>query len=147
MRTVSTSPAVGVEIEVISICATQSMTSLLRSSGISTASRTLLIFRNQMLDGPQQVEVTGIFRTDAQSPRKGQSMGLCFTNVLPDGLVPEWCLAFHYDFAFTDEPVWGISLFALEVTDDAPTWFISSTRAAAALSPEIRKRLSGRRRC
>jgi taurine dioxygenase len=68
------------------------------------------------------------------------------SNVESDGFQPEWELLFHSDFAFTEMPLEGISLYALDVGDGcAPTRFASTARAAATLPPDLRSELDGLR--
>jgi taurine dioxygenase len=51
-------------------------------------------------------------------------------------------LLFHSDFAFTDAPLEGISLYALDVGDHcAPTRFANTAHAAATLPADLRAEL------
>jgi taurine dioxygenase len=61
------------------------------------------------------------------------------SNVEASGYQPEWALLFHSDFAFTDEPLEGISLYALEIGDGCtPTRFASMARGAKTLPADLR---------
>jgi taurine dioxygenase len=64
------------------------------------------------------------------------------SNVESDGYQPEWPLLFHSDFAFTDLPLEGISLYAMDIGEGvAPTRFVNLARAAATLPPDLRTEL------
>jgi taurine dioxygenase len=64
------------------------------------------------------------------------------SNVEGSGYQPEWALLFHSDFAFTDMPLEGISLNALDVGEGCtPTQFASLAYAAATLPPDLRQEL------
>ncbi len=144
MRTVATAPAVGVEVCDLDLRETipPPVVEELRQA---FHDHHLLVFRDQDLSGPQQVEVVGLFGPTLSRGRYEEGWAFV-SNVRPDGLVPEGGLAFHFDLAFTDEPFWGLSLYGLEVPDDgAPTWFASSARAAAKLRADVRARISDRK--
>ena len=67
------------------------------------------------------------------------------SNVEADGYQPEWPLLWHSDFMFTPNPLWGISLYALEIGDGcAPTRFVNTAEAAADLPADLRRRLEGK---
>ena len=60
------------------------------------------------------------------------------------GFHPEGRLAFHSDYAFTEHPMLGLSLYATELDADAsPTVFASSEQAYGKLSRDLRLRLVG----
>lgn len=104
--------------------------------------RHLLLLRGGILTGEQQAAF--VARFGPLVPER-QLWGYV-SNVRPDGIVREGALLFHSDFAFAREPVDAISLHALEVpADGAPTRFADAVRAAAALPPDLRARLEGRR--
>ena len=64
------------------------------------------------------------------------------SNVRADAVVPEGALPFHSDFAFTDEPVHGLSLHALAVpANGAPTRFADAMGALDRMAPELRARI------
>jgi taurine dioxygenase len=99
----------------------------------------LLLFRDQQLTGTQQVELAGHFGPIA--PEKSGPFGYV-SNVRADAVVPEGALPFHSDFAFTDEPVHGLSLHALEVPGNgAPTRFADAVCALDRMPPELRARI------
>jgi taurine dioxygenase len=66
------------------------------------------------------------------------------SNVEPDGYRPEHALLWHHDFAFTPHPLFGISLYALEVGEGCvPTRFANTAHGAATLPASLRNRLEG----
>ena len=66
------------------------------------------------------------------------------SNARDDGIVREGPLLFHSDFAFTQMPVWGISLHALEIPPSGSTTMFANAMAAA-LPADLRRRLDGKR--
>jgi taurine dioxygenase len=144
MELVPVSKAIG--MEVLGIDLRRSLPSrqleLLRRA---YAQHQLLLFRDQDLTGDEHVAFVRHFGPTLATGAYQQGWRFV-SNVRPDGLVPEGALAFHFDLAFTEEPLWGLSLYALEVPDDgAPTVFASSVRAAACLPDGLRQQLTGRR--
>lgn len=105
--------------------------------------RHLLVFPDQVLSPERQAEVTGWFgpvRVTADGP-----VGYV-SNVRPDGIVPEGPLPFHSDMSFTDNPLRGISLYALELpTSGGSTRFADAMAAVAKLPDGARQALSGRK--
>ncbi len=105
--------------------------------------RHLLLFRAQQLTGDQQVALAGHFGPIA--PEKTGRFGYV-SNVRADAVVPEGALPFHSDFAFTDEPVHGLSLHALAVpANGAPTRFADAMGALDRMAPDLRARIEPRR--
>lgn len=105
--------------------------------------RHLLIFRDQDLSAERQVEVTGWF-----GPVRVTADGAVgyVSNVRPKGIVPEGPLPFHSDMSFTDRPVLGISLYALEIpTSGGSTRFANASAAVARLPLATRAALEGRK--
>ena len=106
-------------------------------------SRHLLVFRNQALAPERQVEVTGWFGPVRLS---GDGSVGYVSNVRPDGIVPEGPLPFHSDMSFTEHPLLGISLHALEVPrQGASTRFANAVAAVERLPRSVREALTGRR--
>jgi taurine dioxygenase len=99
----------------------------------------LLYFPNQLVSYEDQVRAVGhLGPVLAGGPE-------WVSNVRENGLVPEGALLFHSDFIFTAEPSLGLSLYAVEIPPDgSPTIFADTVRAAAQLSPELRRRVQGR---
>ena len=103
----------------------------------------LLVFRGVPLSGERQVEVAGWF-----GPVLAEKFGAFgfVSNVIEGGVVPEGGLTYHSDFAFTPDPLLGISLLALAVpAGGAPTRFADVARATRALPSASREELEGRR--
>jgi taurine dioxygenase len=144
VRTVTTSPAVGVEVRDLDL-RDPIRPPVAQELRQAFSDHHLLVFRDQQLTGPQQVAAVGLFGPTLNRGRYEDGWAFV-SNVRPDGLVPEGGLAFHFDLAFTDEPFWGLSLYGLEVpADGAPTWFANSARAAATLTDDVRTRIRGKK--
>jgi taurine dioxygenase len=105
--------------------------------------RHLLVARGQTLTADTQVRVSGWFgpvRTSGKGP-----IGYV-SNTRPDGLVPEGPLPFHSDMSFTESPLLGISLYAIEVPGHgASTLFADAAAAVGCLPESTREKLEGRR--
>jgi taurine dioxygenase len=105
--------------------------------------RHLLVARSQTLTADTQVRVSSWFgpvRTAGKSPIAYVS------NTRPDGLVPEGPLPFHSDMSFTESPLLGISLYAIEVpSHGASTLFANAAAAVGCLPESTREKLEGRR--
>jgi taurine dioxygenase len=101
--------------------------------------RHLLLFRGQELGGDRQADVAGLFRPVVCE--KAGRFGYV-SNVRQGAVVPEGALPFHSDFAFTHEPVLGLSLHALVVpANGAPTRFADAERALELMSEALRARI------
>ena len=99
----------------------------------------LLLFRGQRLSGERQVEVLSWF-----GPVLAEKMGSFgyVSNVIAGAVVPEGGLSFHSDFAFTPDPLEGISLHAVAVpASGAPTRFADAARVVDRLPADLRARL------
>ncbi|MDA8044934.1 MAG: TauD/TfdA family dioxygenase [Actinomycetota bacterium] len=104
--------------------------------------RHLLVFRDQDLTDERHVEVAGWFGPVRVTDRGAIAY---VSNVRPDGLVPEGPLPFHSDMSFTESPLLGISLHAMEVPrSGASTLFANAEAAAAGLGPTLAGHLAGR---
>jgi taurine dioxygenase len=104
--------------------------------------RYLLVFRDQSLSPERQVEVTGWFGHVRAS---GDTTVGYVSNVRPDGIVPEGPLPFHSDMSFTEHPLRGISLHALEVPDSGgSTRFADAVVAVTKLPATVRDALCDR---
>jgi taurine dioxygenase len=96
----------------------------------------LLLFRDQDFTGDDQLRVCRALRPVADP--------VAWVSNVEAGFHPESELLFHSDFAFTPDPMLGLSLYAVELGDGAaPTRFASNVRACAALAEEVRERLRG----
>lgn len=103
------------------------------------ASYHLLAFHEQELTPARQVEICAMF--GPIQPSGGSQYGYV-SNVRPDGVVPSGPLLFHSDLSFTEWPLLGISLFAVDVPDSgSQTLFASTTSALDRLSSEVRQAL------
>jgi taurine dioxygenase len=99
----------------------------------------LLLFRGQQLSGDRQVEVLSWF-----GPVLAEKMGAFgyVSNVIEGAVVPEGGLSFHSDFAFTADPLEGISLHAITVpASGAPTRFADAVRVVDRLPVDLHARL------
>ena len=99
----------------------------------------LLLFRGTGLSGDRQVEVLSWF-----GPVLAEKMGAYgyVSNVIEGAVVPEGGLSFHSDFAFTNDPLEGISLHAIAVPGNgAPTRFADAVRVVDRLPADLRARL------
>lgn len=105
--------------------------------------RHLLVARQQTLSEDDQVRVSGWFgpvRTSGKGPTGYVS------NTRSDGLVPEGPLPFHSDMSFTETPLLGISLYAIEVpARGTSTLFANAAAAVDRLPRRARAQLEGRR--
>jgi alpha-ketoglutarate-dependent taurine dioxygenase len=103
----------------------------------------LILLRGQRLLPERHVEFASLFGPVLEE--RGSTIGYV-SNVRSDGITPDGALLFHSDLAFTPEPLPALSLHALEVPPNgAPTVFVSAVRAATALPPDLRTRVTGQR--
>jgi taurine dioxygenase len=99
----------------------------------------LLVFHDQHLRGERQVEVAATFGPIL--PETNGDFGYV-SNVVDGAVVPEGALLFHSDFAFTPEPLLGISLHALAVASTGgATVFADAMGVLDRLPPTMRTRL------
>jgi taurine dioxygenase len=103
----------------------------------------MLVFRGTsqsgLLTGERQVEVASWF-----GPVLAEKFGAYgyVSNIVEGAVVPEGGLTFHSDFAFTPDPLLGISLHALAVpADGAPTRFADAMGVLRTLPTDLRARL------
>jgi taurine dioxygenase len=102
------------------------------------AEHQLLLFRlGAAMPPDRQVEVTGWF---GPLVRNGESLCTVLRNDSPAGAER---LPFHCDFTYTDCPIKGISLHAIETpAGGTQTAFVSGVHAWATLSAELKELLS-----
>jgi taurine dioxygenase len=94
----------------------------------------LLLFRDQHFSGDDQLRVCRALRPVADP--------VAWVSNVEPGFHPEQELLYHCDFAFTPNPMLGLSLFAVELAVGAvPTRFASNVRAVANLDDGLRRRL------
>ena len=101
----------------------------------------LLLFRGQAIGLEDHVRLARLFGPVLEEDHKGIGY---VSNVRVNGFVPDGELFFHSDFAFTAEPVLGISLYALDVPAGCPTAFANARRAATLLPADLRRAVVGR---
>jgi len=99
----------------------------------------LLIFRgNQRITAERQVELTGWFGPVINNDDSGQAWSV-LSNDETSGSIP---LPFHCDMSYTECPLKGISLHALEIPEGtSPTGFVSNAGAWQALAEELKRQL------
>ena len=94
----------------------------------------LLLFRDQSFTGEDQLRVCRSLRPVADP--------VAWVSNVEAGFHPEAELLYHSDFAFTPNPMLGLSLYAVELAAGAaPTRFASSARACTVIADEVRERL------
>ena len=102
----------------------------------------LLLFRAQEITGADQVRVCRHFGPIA--PERSGEYGF-ISNVDPTGVLREGALPFHSDFAFTQTPVHGISLYALQVpAQGAPTVYADAVCVLDRMPADLRTRTEPR---
>lgn len=95
----------------------------------------LLLFRNVEFGEPDQLRLCG-YLGPVVDP-------IAWVSNVRAGFHPEGRLAFHSDYAFTENPMLGLSLYAMELDSDAsPTFFASSEQAYAKLPDDLRAQLA-----
>ena len=96
----------------------------------------LLLFREQDLAADDQLRVCGHLRPVVDP--------VAWISNVEAGFHPEGELLYHCDYAFTPNPMLGLSLYAIELAEGAaPTLFANSARACARMPVELRDRLEG----
>ena len=102
----------------------------------------LLLFRNQDVSEDAQRRVAEIFgRISAEGEYGDQNY---VSNVIPDGLTPHGELAFHVDHSWSDHPLRGLMLYAIEVPPPGAggaTLFANVHRAYELLPEAVRERI------
>jgi taurine dioxygenase len=94
----------------------------------------LLLFREQDLTAEAQRRTCGYLRPVVDQ--------VAWVSNVEQGFHPEGELLYHCDYAFTPNPMLGLSLYAIELADGAaPTRFASNVRACAVLPTDVRDRL------
>jgi taurine dioxygenase len=98
----------------------------------------LLLFRDQDISGSDQLRLCRSLRPVVDD--------VAWVSNVEAGFHPEGELKFHCDYAFTEHPMLGLSLYAIELGDGAaPTRFASNVRALEALPVALRARVEGLR--
>jgi alpha-ketoglutarate-dependent taurine dioxygenase len=103
------------------------------------AQHRLLLFRGQIVSGPDQVRLCAHFGPIASESAGGFGY---VSNRHPEGFLREGALPFHSDLAFTLDPVRALSLHALEVPRvGAPTVFADAVGVVDRMPVALRDRL------
>jgi taurine dioxygenase len=102
--------------------------------------RHLLLFHDQQeVTGEEQVALSRHFGPISADGTDGY---LYISNMREDGVLREGALVFHSDLAFTNDPVHGLALLALEVPDGgAPTLFADATCVLDRIDSSFREQL------
>ena len=99
----------------------------------------LLVIRDQALSMAEQIELCGIFGPIVDHPFEN----FYVSNTRQDGVLGTRELLFHNDVPFLPAPYQGVSMLAIEVSDDAaPTRFASAFRAHERLPADLRERVA-----
>lgn len=114
---------------------------------------TLILFRNQSMTLPRQMEFSRLFgeleiHTNPKNSHPDHPEVLVLSNIMKDGKrvgsPPEDKGAWHSDYAYLKAPC-SASFFYAEVVphEDGDTMFANMYEAYDALSPEMKKRIDG----
>ena len=143
MRLTDLAGTIGVEVHGLDLSAGNgtdptSSADDIRSLRAALDTRHLLLRRGEVLPG--MVQTAFAARFGPLVPER--SVWGYVSNTHPEGVVREGPLLFHSDFAFTDHPVWFLSLHAIEVpADGSPTIWADAMAAVDLLPRELRARL------
>jgi taurine dioxygenase len=102
----------------------------------------LLLLREQELDAEQQLRFARVFGEISRDGEYGEQNYV--SNVIPDGLTPHGELAFHVDHSWSDEPLRGIMLYAIEAPPagaGGETLFANVKLAYGLLPEPVRQRI------
>jgi taurine dioxygenase len=142
VRTSPLSPACGVEIEDLDLAAdltpyADELRSLLHE-------HQMLCFRAPDLPGEAQLRLLACFGPLVDESFDGSGWSYV-SNVEPGGVLGDGPFLFHSDLEFTSEPLWVLSLYAMELPDTpTSTRFANGVRAAANLDPDLAREIDGR---
>jgi taurine dioxygenase len=106
----------------------------------------LVLFRNQELGEDDQLRVGRIFGEISNEGEYGEQNYV--SNVIPNGLTPHGELAFHMDHSWSDHPLRGIMLYAIEVPPQGAggeTLFADVKLAYDLLPASLRERIAAMR--
>ncbi|MDE2572707.1 MAG: TauD/TfdA family dioxygenase, partial [bacterium] len=106
----------------------------------------LLLFPEQRLSEEDQLRVGRIFGEISNEGEYGDQNYV--SNVIPDGLTPHGELAFHVDHSWSDNPLRGIMLYAIEVPPEGAggeTLFANVKLAYELLPPQVKDRIAALR--
>jgi taurine dioxygenase len=105
-------------------------------------SHAVLLFRDQTLTEDDQLRFGRIFGEISNEGEYGEQNYV--SNVIPNGLTPVGELAFHCDHSWSDRPLRGLMLYALEVPPEGAggeTLFADVKRAWELLPDALRNRI------
>ena len=109
------------------------------------ADHLLVLFRQQQLSVETQAGAVGIFGPVLDEYGEG-SIHSVVSNIDDNSIggATDQELVYHSDLTNTGSPAWGISLYAIEITADAPgTCFVSTQHAYRNLSASMREQIHG----
>jgi taurine dioxygenase len=104
----------------------------------------MLCFRAPGLRGDDQKRLLACFGPLVDESFDGSGWSFV-SNVEPGGVLGDGPFLFHSDLEFTPEPLWVLSLYAVELPDvPTSTRFANGARAAAHLDTELLAAIDGR---
>ena len=104
----------------------------------------MLCFRAPDLSGEDQKRLLGCFGPLVDESFDGSGWSFV-SNVEPGGVLGDGPFLFHSDLEFTPEPLWVLSLYAVELpSTPTSTRFANGARAATRLDPQLTADLDGR---
>ena len=142
MRTSPLSPACGVVVEGLDL--TGDLTPYEDELRALLHEQQMLCFRAPELPGDAQQRLLSCFGPLVDESFDGSGWSYV-SNVEPGGVLGDGPMLFHSDLEFTPEPLWVLSLYALELPDTkTSTRFANGVRAAAHLDAELTAAVDGR---
>jgi alpha-ketoglutarate-dependent taurine dioxygenase len=146
VRLENLSPALGVEVHGVDLSKPldDAVVQALRQA---YQDRLLLLFRGQHLSPENHVRAAGLFGPVLDEFADGSSHSLVSNldrKAYIGGVANDQELSFHSDYTNTDSPIWGLSLYSIEVSANAPvTRFVNAQRAYEHLPPDLREKFDG----
>src|SRR3546814_20562341 len=107
----------------------------------------VLLFRNQDLDGDEQVQFAEMFGDVSRRDYMAKAAGgfAHISNNRADGILSNGELFFHADHCFYPDPLKAICLYAIEVPESGgETKFADASQALKRVPAELRQRIEGR---
>lgn len=107
----------------------------------------VLLFRNQDLDGDEQVQFAEMFGDVSRRDYMAKAAGgfAHISNNRADGILSNGELFFHADHCFYPDPLKAICLYAIEVPESGgETKFADASQALKRMPAELRQRIEGR---
>jgi len=104
----------------------------------------LLLFRGQKVDPDRHVKLSSLFGPPVDDLGEGRLWGK-FSNTTAAGRMK---IGFHADYTYTEEPIKGLSLHALELPGaGTTTTFVSGAAAWASLPEDLQRQVRDLRAC